>query len=89
MDGNRVKALARMLLADVLAVGSAVTAGPVLTPEQEARILDALEARVRDLLADHYHDSDEDVAARFRKEHPELFTGSLQDRDRAVRRHPK
>ncbi len=85
MDGNRVKALARILLADVLTVGSAVTAGPVVTPEQETSILDALEARVRDLLTDHGHESDADVAARFRREHPELFTGSLQERDRAAR----
>lgn len=85
MDGDRVKALARMLLADVLSVGSAVTAGPVVAPQQEATILDVIEARVRDLLTHHGHESDAEVAQRFRKDHPDLFSGTLDDRHRAAR----
>lgn len=84
MDGTRVKALARLLLADVLSVGSVMTAGPAVTPQQEASILDALESRVRDMLTTHGHESDAKVAERFRKAHPELFKGDIHERHRAA-----
>lgn len=85
MDVTRVKLLARMLLADVLSVGSAVTAGPVVTPQREAVILDAIEARLQELLKHHEQESDAEVARRFRQDHPQLFSGTIEDRHRAAK----
>lgn len=73
MDVHRLSALSRQILADILSAGSAATAGPVLTPAQEADVLRAVEARLRSLLERHGHESDEVVAARFRAAHPDLY----------------
>lgn len=73
MDAQRLSALSRQILADILSVGSAATAGPVLSPAQESDVLRAVEARLRTLLERHGHESDEAVAARFRAAHPDLY----------------
>ena len=87
MDSERLRRLSRGILADILALGSAITAGPVLSPAQEAEVLAAVEGRLRVLLERHQPEDDAAVAERFRREHPDLFTGTAEDRHRAASRH--
>ncbi len=89
MDGARLKALARVLLEEVLTAGTAATAGPVVPPAQEGLFLDAIELRLKDLLQNHAHESDVQVTARFKEAHPDLFAGDLTARRRAVERKDK
>lgn len=86
MDTERLGRLSRQILADILAVGSVATAGPAWSPAQEADILRAVEARLRALFARHGHEDDSALAERFRREHPDLFTGSPADRHRAAKK---
>ena len=79
-----VKRLSRRIFADVLAVGSVATAGPVLSPAQEAEILDGIEWRLQALWRPHVEETESQVAERFRRLHPELFEGTLEDRHRAA-----
>ena len=85
MDSTRSQRLARQILADILSVGSAVSAGPVWSAEQEAEVLDVVAVRLHALLQHHGHESDPDVTARFRAEHPDLFAGTAAQRHRAAR----
>lgn len=78
MDVERLQRLSRQILADVLSVGSVLTAGPVWSATQEGELLDAVEGRLHALLQHHGHETDAEVAARFRQAHPELFQGPPQ-----------
>jgi hypothetical protein len=83
-DAGRFERVARHILADILAVGSVATAGPALDPEREAELLASVEARLRALFQHHGHEDDAEIRARFRREHPELFTGDAAARHRAA-----
>jgi hypothetical protein len=76
--------LGRRILADILAVGSLATAGPALNAAQEAELLGAVEARLLALLPHHGGDDDAALHVRFRKMHPELFSGDAAARHRAA-----
>lgn len=84
MSVSRVKLLARQILADVLAVGSAATASPVLSPQQETDVLDAIELRLQGLFGPHGHETDDQLKDRFRRTHPELFQGTPEERRQAA-----
>ncbi len=73
MEVERLKRLARQILADALSVGSTATGGPTVSAAEEADVLDAIELRLRALLERYAHESDEQVAGRFREAHPDLF----------------
>jgi len=70
LDVERLQRLSRQILADVLSVGSVLTAGPVWSATHEGRL--------HALLQHHGHETDAEVAARFRQAHPELFQGPPQ-----------
>jgi len=73
VDAQRVKRLARLIAADILSVGSALSAGPVWSAGQEAELLDAVEIRLHALRPTHEQETDAEIAARFRREHPDLY----------------
>jgi hypothetical protein len=79
VDGERLGRLSRRILADVLSIGSAATAGPVWSPEQEGELLEAIRARLHPLLERHGHEGDDAVARRFRQAHAGLYQGQGQE----------
>ena len=81
------RGLARTILTDVLAVGSVATGGPVLSPAEEAEVLDGIELRLRRLVARiGGHAGEEEVRRAFAAAHPELFAGTVRERHAAARR---
>jgi hypothetical protein len=56
------------------------------SPAQEADVLAAVEARLRGLFERHGHEEDSALRERFRREHPDLFSGSAADGQRAARK---
>jgi hypothetical protein len=73
VDVERMKRIARIILAEVLSVGSAATAGPTVSATEEADLLDAIELRLRSLTQPAADEPDEAVARRFRAAHPDLY----------------
>lgn len=79
MDLQRVKALSERILADVLSVGTVVGAGPTVSPDRESDMLRLIEERLRDLMEHHGHETDAELAARFRRTHPDLVPNEPRD----------
>ena len=86
----RWRQVARMILADVLAVGSVATGAPALSPVEEEEVLDGIEFRLEGLLRRMGPDAPEtDVQSGFRTAHPELFDGTVAQRYARARRHDR